>query len=579
MKSVVDTVQKKEERLVMQWVEHPRRDAERARALAAELSAPLAAAHALVNRGYATVEAARNFLDPSLEALHDPCLLLDLEPAARRVLQAVDAGERILIHGDYDVDGITSTFLMYAALRELGVRPEYRIPHRTKDGYGLTMAAVDEARRRGCTLIITVDCGITAVEPVARARALGIDTVITDHHEPPPELPAASAIVNPHRVGCAYPFKSLAGVGVTFKLVQALLRARGALDRARDYLDVVALGTIADVVPLVGENRVFARYGLDRINRGPRIGLRSLIEVAGLGGKTITSGQVAFVLAPRINAAGRMGNAEQGLRLLLADDSGGARVLAESLEEDNEQRRRHDEEALLQASARVEAELGWPNCASILLWSDDWHPGVIGIVASRLVERYHRPTILVAVDGPRGRGSGRSLPGLDLNQLLVSCGDLLESYGGHAFAAGLTVSREQLPGLQSRFEELVRARLAPEDCVPRLTLDGEMFIGDCTLATVEWLERLSPHGLGNPEPVFMASGVTVDSSTTVGGGKHLKLAVRDPSGRADAIGFGMGSLAAGLARASRIDIAFVPSRNEWMGETRVQLRLKGVRPA
>jgi single-stranded-DNA-specific exonuclease len=535
--------------------------------------------HALVHRGVADLESARRFLDPALEDLHDPSRLIDLDKAVERIRIAIETGESILIHGDYDVDGITSTFLLYSVLRDLGAKVESRIPHRTRDGYGLSIGAIDEAHRRKCTLIVTVDCGITAVEPVALARERGMDVVIIDHHEVPAVLPEAVALVDPMRADCPYPFKSLAGVGVTFKLVEALLRKRGGLDRAREFLDVVALGTIADVVPLVGENRVLARLGLERLNEGPRIGLKALIDVAGLSGRRISSGQVAFVLAPRINAAGRMGNAEQGLRLLLAREPGEARAFAESLEEDNDRRRRFDEVALIEASQRVETELGWPGCSSILLWSEQWHPGVIGIVASRLVERFQRPTVLVALDGDRGRGSGRSLPGIDLNRLLGQCGDLLEGYGGHAIAAGLTVKRGALPELRERMERIVKEQISPEDCVPRLVIDGDLTLRECDLDLVEWLERLSPHGLENPEPVFCARGVTVGPVTAVGGGKHLRLTVRDSTGTAEAIGFGMGERAAVIGRARVCDLAFTPTRNEWMGQTRVQLKLKGIRPS
>ena len=562
---------------VSQWVLHPEHDPERARTLSRELSAPLPVAHALVNRGIGSPAEVGHFLQPSLEDLHDPSELLDLDRAVERLRLAAEAGERILVHGDYDVDGITSTYLLYAALSDLGAGVEYRIPHRTRDGYGLSADAVVEAQRRGCTLIVTVDCGITAVEAVAQARQAGIDTVITDHHEPPAVLPEAVAVVNPHRSGCAYPFKPLAGVGVTFKLVEALMRGRGGLERAAEFLDVVAIGTIADVVPLVGENRVLARLGLDRLNRTSRVGLKALIDVAGLGGKIITSGHVAFVLAPRINAAGRMGNAEQGLRLLLARDPYEARSCAESLEEDNLRRRRYDEQALEEAAERVTSELDWPNCSSILLWSERWHPGVIGIVASRLVERFQRPTILVALNGDRGRGSGRSLPGLDLNRLLGHCRDLLEAHGGHAFAAGLTVARDRLPELRLRLEALVRERLTPEDCIPRLTLDAEMRIAECEWPLVTWLERMSPHGLGSPEPLFMATGLKVESAVTVGAGKHLRMRLRDGDRVAEAIGYGLGDRAEELAAAGRCDMAFAPNRNEWMGETRLQLKLKGVR--
>ena len=390
-------------------------------------------------------------------------------------------------------------------------------------------------------------------------------------------LPAALAIVNPLRPGCPYPFKSLAGVGVTFKLVERLLRGRGGLDRARRYLDAVALGTIADVVPLVGENRVLARLGLDRLNHEPRLGLRALIEVSGLQGKRITSGHVAFVLAPRINAAGRMGNAEQGLRLLLARDQDEAETIARSLEEDNLQRRKHDEKVLHEAIRQVEEEVGYPDCSSILLWSDHWHPGVIGIVASRLVERLQRPTILVAIDGEKGRGSGRSLPGLDLTRLLDGCGDLLLAHGGHAFAAGLTVRRERLPELRQRLESLVREQSRPDQFVQRLELDADLRAADCDMDLVEWLERMAPHGLDNPEPVFRMHDARLEQVQEVGAGRHLRLRARDDSGEVEAIGFGMGERARTLARAGRADLAFVPTRNEWSGEARVQLKLKGTR--
>lgn len=559
-----------------QWVLHPRRSVETASALSRSLPAPLPAAHVLVNRGLDDEFKARRYLEPALENLHDPLDMLDLERAAARILEAIERGERILIQGDYDVDGITSTFLLHSALCELGARSSFRIPDRVRDGYGLTNEAIDEARRRECTLVVTVDCGITAVEAVEYARSHGIDCVLTDHHEPASVLPAAHAVVNPLRPGCPYPFKSLAGVGVTFKLVERLLQGRGGIDRARDFLDVVALGTIADVVPLVGENRVLAHVGLDRLNQHRRLGLRALVDRAGLSGKRITSGQVAFVLAPRINAAGRMGDAELGLRLLLAREEQEAADCAQALEEDNDLRRAKDGAALLEAERRVKDELE-PDCRSILLWSESWHPGVIGIVASRLVERYGRPALLVAVDGDRGRGSGRSVPGLDLTRLLDGCTDLLLAHGGHAFAAGFSVRRERLPELRARFERLVREQQPGEAAGQRLQVDSDVRVSECDAELVRYLERMAPHGLDNPEPLFRMLDARVREVSVVGGGKHLRMRVGDDLGEADAIGFGMGDVAPALRAAGRADLVFVPTHNEWNGDTRVQLKLKGVR--
>ena len=560
------------------WVYHPRRSPETAAALARALSVPLPVAHVMVNRGIADEASARRYLEPSIDQLHEPARMRGLEAAAERILHAIARGERIFIQGDYDVDGITSTFLLDSVLRELGAAPEVRIPHRVRDGYGLSMAAVDDAAKRGCTLIVTVDCGITAVEAVAHARGRGIDVVVTDHHEPQAVIPDAVAVVDPLQPGCGDPFKSLAGVGVAFKLAERLLKGRGGLERARGYLDVVALGTIADVVPLVGENRVLAQLGLRLLNEQRRPGIRALAEMAGAGERTITSGQVAFVLAPRINAAGRMGNAEQGLRLLQAREAGEAHALALSLEDDNRRRRESDEKVLREAEVMVQRDLGYPECRSIVLWSEDWHPGVIGIVASRLVERYQRPALLIALDGERGRGSGRSLPHLDLTRLLDDCSDLLVAHGGHAFAAGLTIERSRLAELRERIERLVGERSHEGHFQPRLVIDSEVRADECDLELVDALERLAPHGLDNAEPLFHLAGVTPREVREVGDGRHLRVRLAGGGDRT-AIGFGMGPHAAEMRAAGRVDLAFAPARNEWRGSVEVQLKLKSWRPA
>ena len=559
------------------WELHRRHDPEAAAQLARELMAPEAIGHVLTNRGVADAVEARSFLTPRLEDLHDPFAMLDMGRLVERIREAAAHSERVLVYGDYDVDGVTATYLMVSALSGLGVDVHHHIPHRTREGYGLSVPAVEAAARGGVRLIVTVDCGITAYPPIARARALGVDVVVTDHHEPGPERPDAVAVVNPHQAGCPYPFKALCGVGVAFQVAHALYKERGGLDQVARFLDVVALGTIADAVPLTGENRVIARAGLDRLSRTENLGLRALIEVSGLTGKRISGGQVAFLLAPRINAAGRMGSASQALRLLFARDAEEARACAQSLDEDNLRRRALDETVEREATERVERELGWPDCASIMLWSERWHPGVLGIVASRLVERFQRPAILASIQGEWARGSGRSVAGLDLTRVLAGCHDLLEAYGGHAYAAGLTVARQNLEAVRARVEALARASLDLESCVPRLTVDADLPFAACDQRLIEWLEQLPPHGLDNPEPTFRAEDARIDSWSRVGNGKHLRLWLRDASGVVEGIGFGLGERNLEVSPGGSCAVAYVPQRNEWMGETRVQLKVKALR--
>ena len=559
------------------WTLHSGRSPERARALASELGSPVSFAQVLLNRGLTDGDGARRFLSPEWAHLHEPLGMRGMREAVERIRAAVAAGEPILVYGDYDVDGITSTFLMVSTLREIGARVSQRIPHRTIDGYGLSVAAVEEAAARDIRLIITGDSGIGAIEPIARARALGVDVVVTDHHEPGSRLPEDCAVINPRQSECSYPYKSLAGVGVAFKLAVALLDSYGRAGLAESFLDVVALGTIADAVPLAGENRVLACLGLERLSRTERPGLRALIEICGLTGRRITGGQVAFQLAPRMNAAGRMGSAQPALDLLFAPHEDEARAIAMGLDDDNTRRREQDDLMEREASAEVEDRLGWPDCGAIVLWKENWHQGVLGIVASRLVERFHRPALLLSLNGPVARGSGRSVPGIDLVRLLTECDDLLLGYGGHAHAAGLSVSRERLPALRERFDRLVRRTLDPATHAPRLTLDDELPLGGCDLELVGWLERLPPFGLGNVEPTFRAAEVAVDGVSQVGGGRHLKFRARDASGEAEAIAFHSGERADELARRGRCAIAFVPQRNEWMGESRVQLKIKALR--
>jgi len=547
--------------------------------LAAELGIPVTYATLLANRGFETVQEVQSFLEPSLSNLLDAFTMRDMNLAVERIARAVEAREHVLVYGDYDVDGITATSLLTSALAALGAKVDYFIPDRIRDGYGLSVRGIDVARRRRAKLIVTADCGITANSEVELAARHGIEVIITDHHEPLGDLPKAQAILNPKRHDCPYAFKELAGVGVVLKLVQGLAQHRpGSLPPTfvTDNLDLVALGTIADVVPLRGENRIFAKLGLERICDSKRPGVIALKEVAGLTTRRVESGHVAYILAPRINAAGRLGNAESGVRLLLSTSASEATTIAEGLEEDNTTRKKIDESTLDEALAQLRAA-GPELPPAIVLWSDRWHPGVLGIVASRLMERFHRPTVLVAADEDEGKGSGRSIPGFDLCQALQACRDLLVGFGGHSYAAGLTIRAENLPEFRDRLCGVVAGRLTSDDYVPKLSIDGPLELDACDERLVQFLDRLSPFGIGNSEPLFVADGVELAQPPSVVSRNHLKLAVRQNGREIDCIGFSMGHLAGPIRNGTgRLAIAFVPTLNVWQNRARLQLKLRDV---
>ena len=551
--------------------------------LAAELAAQLGVsdtfARLLANRGFTSAAQVQSFLVPSTDKLLDPSSMRDMDRAVDRVLQALAANEPILVFGDYDVDGITSTSLLTATLAKMGARVSYFIPDRIRDGYGFSERGVEVARKRRIRLVITADCGITATREVAMARDSGIDVIVTDHHEPLGELPQAAAVLNPKRKDCTYAFKELAGVGVVFKLVQGLAARRPDLlppEFVFRHLDLVALGTIADVVPLVGENRVFAKIGLERLCHSDKPGIVALKEVAGLRTRRVESGHVAYILAPRINAAGRLGNAESGVRLLLSTDPREAAIIAESLEEDNANRKKIDESTLEDALQQLKSH-GPDLPPAIVLWSDRWHPGVLGIVASRLIERFHRPTILIASDGDEGKGSGRSIPGFDVCQALQECREYLLGFGGHSYAAGLTIRTECLEAFRDKLCAVVSARVKPEDFIPKLSIDGPMDLGHLNEELVELLDRLAPFGIGNAEPLFVADDVTLSLPPSVVSRNHLKLTIRQDGRDLDCIGFGMGHLAGAIhSNGGRLSVAFVPTINVWQNRSRLQLKLRDI---
>ncbi len=561
------------------WVLRSPAAPERAQELAVQLGISHTYATLLANRGFSSSADVQDFLEPSLDRLLDAFTMRDMDLAAARIWKAIDEREAILVYGDYDVDGITATALLTSAISRLGGKVTYFIPDRIRDGYGFSVRGVDVAKKRRTRLVITADCGITATAEIKLAKQHGIDVIVTDHHEPLGVLPEADAVLNPKRHDCPYEFKELAGVGVVMKLVQGLAQYRpGSLpaDFIYDHLDFVALGTIADVVPLRGENRIFAKLGLERICNSTKPGIIALKEVAGLRSKRIESGHVAYILAPRINAAGRLGNAESGVRLLLSTEPNEALTIAESLEEDNTLRKKIDEATLEEALDQLQA-LGPELPPAIVLWSERWHPGVLGIVASRLTERYHRPTILIAADRDEGKGSGRSIPGFDVCQALQECREHLIGFGGHSYAAGLTIRADQLHAFRDHLCRVVAERLTADDYVPKLSIDGPLLLDDCNEALVNFLDRLSPFGIGNTEPLFIAENIQVAGSPMVVSRNHLRLNVRQNGREIECIGFGMGHLAGPIqAEPGRICIAFVPTINVWQNRARLQLKLRDV---
>ena len=544
--------------------------------LSGELRIPAALAGLLVQRGFGSPDAARKFLRPSLDDLADPYALAGMREAVDAVVGAVRSGTRIMVHGDYDVDGQCAAAVLTRALRQAGADVVPFLPHRLRDGYDFAAAGLAAAREAGVGLIVTCDCGITAVETVAAAHAAGIGVVITDHHLPGPELPAARAIVDP-QLQPESPLAVLCGTGIAFKLVQALVPALGLPANFHFHLlDLVALATVADVVPLVGENRILVKHGLRLLARTRWTGVRALIESAGLAGRDIRAGQVGFILGPRLNAAGRVGDANDGLRLLLSDDAVEAAALARDLERMNAERQTLDQRMLEEALAQVDTYADPAEHPVLVLTGDGWHPGVVGIVASRVVERYGRPTFLVAFDGDTGKGSGRSISCYDLHGALVSCGDLLDRFGGHHMAAGVTLQRAQLEEFRRRFVAHARGMLAPEAIGPEQRVDILVSLSDVTDELEQLCRHLEPCGMKNPAPVFGVRGVRFADAARVGNG-HLRGMLTDGASRLCAIGFGWADRVPWLG-SGPVDAAFRLERNEYRGETTLQARLLALLP-
>lgn len=563
----------------VRWLVAPGAAEDRVAELARQLELPATLAALLIQRGYGDAAAARRFLRPSLEELSDPFALKDMPAAVRLVGEAIDAGRRILVHGDYDVDGQCATALLTRVLRQAGADVVPFIPHRIQHGYDFGPAGLAAAREHQAGLIITCDCGTTATAAVAEARREDRSVIITDHHLPPDALPPADAVLNPQRADCGSSVSELCGAGVAFKLAQAIVRERGLpVNLPYHLLDLVALATVADVVPLTGENRILVRHGLRLMAKTRWPGVRALLDVSGLSGRSIRAGQVGFIIAPRLNAAGRIGDPMDGLQLLLTDDPSEASRRAQALDALNAQRQSLDQEILEQAIETVEGTVDLEREHALVLAHDRWHPGVIGIVASRLVERYARPTILVAMEGEEGRGSGRSIPGFDLHGALTACAAHLAKYGGHRMAAGLSLRRDRVDAFRAAFGAVARERLSQEDLIPLRRVDTLVSVDRLDDRLERLLRHLEPCGMGNPGPVLgVLRGTAVGASVV--GGKHLKFTLQDATGSIESIAFGWGDRLTEDWWHDAVDVALRLERNEWGGYSKLQARIVDVRRA
>lgn len=552
--------------------------------LAKEINVSDPIARILFNRGIVTYKLAKEFFRPQLSDLHDPFLMRGMEQAVVRILKALEAKEKLIIFGDYDVDGTASAGMMHLYFKKLGLESLVHIPDRVKEGYGISNLGIDMGKEFGATLLISIDCGITAIDQVEYARGLGIDVIICDHHEPGAILPNALAVLDPLIPTSNYPFKSLCGCGVGFKLIQAIERRRGGDNLSEYFIDFATLATTADIVPLTGENRILTKIGLQQINSNPRPGIRALIESSGSQLGKISTGQIVFVLAPRINAVGRMGDATRAVQLLTSEDPAEAMELAQILETENRNRRKIDEDTFLKAKEIVESYLDLEPEPAIVLHNEDWHPGVIGIVASRLVEKYYRPTVmLTTVDGV-AKGSARSIVGFDIHQALKRVEDKLLQFGGHKYAAGLSVALDRVDEFKEAFNIVVNELMTDDIRTPEIKIDTEISLGELSPKFLKILKEFAPYGPSNMRPVFLARNVETVGTAKVVGKDHLRFKVKQNQHTLDAIGFGLGTLLEEVRESGKVlDLVFsvdeheLPVAGSVASELFPQLKIKDIR--
>ncbi len=538
-------------------------------------------ARILANRNILNPDSANPFFNPNLDMLHDPYLMQDMDKAVERVLININSGAAIMVFGDYDVDGTTGAAALYIALQKFGANITYYIPDREKEGYGLSLQSIDIAKDNGIDLIITCDCGINAFAQVQYANEQKIDIIITDHHTPEKSMPAAKAILNPHRIDCTYPFKGLCGGGVAFKLITALgTELNIPLSDYEEIIPFITLGTAADIVPIKDENRVIVHYGLKMLDRLQKPGLKTLLDLAGLKGQ-VSVGQLVFGVAPRINAAGRLGDANRVVELFVTENEHKAKLLAKELDEENKRRQMIQQAVVDEALLKVNAEADLNNENALVLADQGWHPGVVGIVASKIKEEFNRPSVIIALENGTGKGSARSIPGFDLYAALTTCKQHLEGYGGHPMAAGLTVSADKLGDFKKAFIDVANKCLTAENLQATLTLDSEMTLQDITPRFMEFLDKLSPYGPGNMRPKFAVRNVEIAGAPKVIGktGEHLRFKVKQGLKSFSTIGFGLSNKYELLITGQPVDIACVVETNEWQGNTSIQLNVRDIKRA
>ena len=547
-----------------------------------ELNISAAAARMLVVRNIQSAEEARAFIRPSLDKLHDPFLMKDMDKAVERLHQALTQNENILIYGDYDVDGTTAVAVMYRFLSPLTSRLDYYIPDRHNEGYGVSQQGIDYAAERGCTLIITLDCGIKAVEKLAYAKSKGIDVIVCDHHTPGDELPTAVAVLNMKREDCPYPYKDLSGCGVGFKLAQAYTQQYGLpFDNLLPLLQLLAMSIASDIVPITGENRILAHYGIKQINQAPFAGISAVIDVAGIEAKKLTINELVYKLGPRINACGRMKSGRAAVELLLTDDATFARQQAEEVNQQNEERRDCDTETTREALAMLEEDATFAQRRSTVVYAPHWHKGVVGIVASRLIETYYRPTIVLTA-GEDGiiSGSARSVGGFDIYAAIDSCLDLLTNFGGHKYAAGLSMHIDNLPAFCERFEQYVATHIREDQLQPTLLVEAELELADITPAFYNVIRYLEPFGPGNPRPLFVSRNLINHRDTRVVGktGEHLRLDVTDRAYAITGIAFGRAEMAQHIQNGNPVDICYELDENTFNNRTTIQMMVQDIKP-